>query len=98
MKLRFEIKDLYVFGEYTYFSFLEYEDMVYYKTTNYGLLLTGSKGETGYNEQLTTYFEATSKLDLIQMDRGDYYDEIKKNLYEYCNFEVAQRLGGIKDE
>jgi hypothetical protein len=93
------IKDLYTFDEMVYFSVNTNKETLYYKGESYGIELNSFSERNSYGDrfrELKSNIAIQKTLNLVS--RSDYYNEIKNKLNEYCNKEVAERIGGIENE
>ena len=94
------IKDLYTFGDMIYFAIETDIKTLYYKANRTdGIEIPHFRKKYEY-ENWHTEFNLNVEIQnrLISLSRGDYYNEIKKGITEYCNYEVMQRLKEVENE
>lgn len=94
------IKDLYTFGDMIYFAIETDVEMLYYKAKKrYEVEMQYLTEESEYGSwygELKFNIEMQNRL--ISLSRGDYYNEVKKGITEYCNYEVMRRLKEVENE
>ena len=88
-----DLKDFYMFRERVYFSFYE-DDVVHYraaKSADIANLTTVYHNDNTLVQTVSGVFIESNSI--TEKTRGEYYDELKQQIREYCNYELMERLG-----
>jgi len=86
-----DLKDFYVFGGRVYFSFYE-DDLIHYiaaGTTDILSMKAINADERNMAQGINSFL--INKETIRELNRGDYYGEVKQQIKEYCNYEVMER-------
>jgi len=88
------LKDIFIFDERVYFSLIDVEGAVYFKAEFF------SRNSLSIREYLAKEVREiehnTTVKNLKKIKRSEYYDSLKRDLNEYCNREVAERISEMK--
>ena len=88
-----DLKDFYMFQNNVYFSFYE-DDIIHYRAatkTDIASTILMDADQVLILQSINGFFIRRDSL--RELSRGDYYNEIKQRIKEYCNFELVERLG-----
>ena len=87
-----DLKDFYMFRGRVYFSFYE-DDTVHYraaKSLDIANLTTVYHNDNALVQTVSGVFIESGSI--RELTRGDYYNELKQQIKEYCNYELMERL------
>lgn len=87
-----DLKDFYMFRKRVYFSFYE-DDMIHYraaKSADIANLNTVYHNDNTAVQTVSGVFIESNSI--RELTRGEYYNELKQQIKEYCNYELMERL------
>lgn len=89
-----DLKDFYMFRKRVYFSFYEGEDdVIHYraaKAADIANLTTVYHDDSVLVQTVSGVFIESNSI--REITRGEYYNELKQQIKEYCNYELMERL------
>ena len=95
MKIMFneiDLKDFYMFRKIVYFSFYE-SDVIHYRAAKSADIANLNTVYHNDNIAVQTVSGVFIESDSIrELTRGEYYNELKRQIKEYCNYELMKRL------